>query len=255
MEWSPELWTTAHDSLRRDGAAGLGGAAAAPASPAAVAILTRKIAAPIDRRGATVFLGVLVRPVAPLHAGAGYGFFNVMLDWGGNREYCLGAPGAAFGKVLGIPPLGPPPEARQWMLLFDTPAATGITEALIASGRPVSEKRLGVWVGESVGHCTTCGVSTGRPIVAGRTTLLVLRAEFSRYESAGRFSLFVDPAPGDRDPAPVAAFAAVRHGTDGTVPMWVTLASSGAFVVDELRVARTLHAACGFPEPPPINVD
>jgi len=76
-------------------------------------------------------------------------------------------------------------------------------------------------------------VPSGASARTGRTTLLVLKAEF--LPGNDRFTLYVDPAVGRAEPA----VGAVKADLDlGTVPR-IGIYSTGAFTVDEIRIATS----------------
>jgi len=76
-------------------------------------------------------------------------------------------------------------------------------------------------------------VPSGASARTGRTTLLVLKAQFMAGNDL--FTLYVDPAVGKMEPAN----GAVKSDLDlGTVPR-IGIYSTGAFTVDEIRIATT----------------
>ena len=71
----------------------------------------------------------------------------------------------------------------------------------------------------------------------GQTVLLVLKAEFNPAGApSDRFTLYVNPTPGGAEPASFSAFKS--DSNLGTVT-GLTLYSTGAFSIDELRVGDT----------------
>jgi hypothetical protein len=82
------------------------------------------------------------------------------------------------------------------------------------------------------------------PVVAGQTSLLVVKAEF--LANNDRFTLYVNPLPGG--PEPLAGTVKFNSNL-GTVSGF-TLYSSGAFSVDELRLGETFaDVTPAVPEP------
>jgi len=76
-------------------------------------------------------------------------------------------------------------------------------------------------------------VPSGASARTGRTTLLVLKAQFMAGNDL--FTLYVDPAVGKMEPAN----GAMKSDLDlGTVPR-IGIYSTGAFTVDEIRIATT----------------
>ena len=86
-------------------------------------------------------------------------------------------------------------------------------------------------------------------MAAGPITQLVLKVEFAPRRGE-RYGLFVNPDPSKPEPPPPAAIAidVMNHGRRRS-PTWITLASGGAFTVDEIRVADSLAGACGYTPP------
>ena len=76
-------------------------------------------------------------------------------------------------------------------------------------------------------------ISTGAPVSAGNTTLLVLKAEFLPGNDV--FTLYIDPKQGKSEPAAGTVKADLDLGTVSTVGIY----SSGAFCVDELRIGTS----------------
>ena len=88
-------------------------------------------------------------------------------------------------------------------------------------------------------------VSSGVPTVAGETALLVVRMEFLAGNDI--FTLYVNPKPGDPEPAA----GAVKSDLDLVVANVLGIYSTGAFAVDEIRIGNTYAevtpaAASGF---------
>ena len=69
--------------------------------------------------------------------------------------------------------------------------------------------------------------------VPGRTTLVVLKAEF--LPGNDLFTLYVDPAVGRLEPASGAVKSDLDLGTVSRIGIY----SSGAFAIDEIRIATT----------------
>jgi hypothetical protein len=69
--------------------------------------------------------------------------------------------------------------------------------------------------------------------LTGRTTLLVLKAEF--LPGNDLFTLYVDPAVGRAEPTTGVIKADLDLGTVSRIGIY----SSGAFAVDEIRIATT----------------
>ena len=88
----------------------------------------------------------------------------------------------------------------------------------------------------------------------GRTDLLVLKAEWGLGEPGGqafdRLSLFINPTAGE--PEPMFAHA-ITTAIDTNRVTGLTLASTGAFSVDELRVGTTFADVAPAPVPEPAT--
>jgi hypothetical protein len=76
-------------------------------------------------------------------------------------------------------------------------------------------------------------VSSGVPTVAGQTVLLVVKAEF--LAGNDMFTLYVNPTPGEAEPAAGTIKSDQNLGTVSKVGIY----STGAFEVDELRIGAT----------------
>ena len=237
----------AEEPLEVAGLTFVGGAAATPALYPDIGVLTRRIRPRLGRPGSTVYLGLLVRADGTLHRGTGWGFLTVTLDCGADAYGEVGGVGVTFGK-----PCDPARTARgiarggEWCL-----GSNVLQQALRVAGRPYPTP--GTPAGVLHGGGLSCGgarlVTTGVPVAAGPITQLVLKIEYARRRGE-RYGLFVNPDPSKPDPPPPAAIAidVLNHGRR-RFPTWVTLAGSGAFTVDELRVADSLAGACGYSPP------
>ncbi len=76
-------------------------------------------------------------------------------------------------------------------------------------------------------------MSTGVNAVSGQTALLVIKSEF--LAGNDRFTLYVNPTPG----APEPAFGTVKQDASLSTFNTLTIYSTGAFSLDELRVGNT----------------
>ena len=230
-------------------AAGLvaaGGAASAPALDPDVNIVARPLRARVARPGAAVYVGARLRADGRLHEGAGAGFFAVMLDGGLNHDRRHGGLSVWFGKPFAQPGFERASMFREWALSTDF--APSDLRALRVRARPVTEPILAVEDGRGAAARGGHQLATGVPVVLGRPALLVLRVEFAAAGGGSRYDLFVNPDPAAaRHPPSQAAFALVHQIR--APDLWVTLAGSGAFTVDELRVADSLAGACGYVPP------
>jgi len=115
---------------------------------------------------------------------------------------------------------------------------------LVGSGTSlfVGKPSLDRYVLENTGG-TGQQASTAVPVV-GRTALLVLRADFR--SGADTFQLYVDPLPGEPEPAlPDAIKSDSDVGTVNRIGMF----SSGAFSFDEIRIGRSYADVVLIPEP------
>ena len=70
------------------------------------------------------------------------------------------------------------------------------------------------------------------PVVAGQTSLLVVKAQFG--QAADTFTLYVNPTPGGAEPA--SGIVKTSNTGDG---LGFTLYSTGEFSIDELRLGET----------------
>ncbi|MBX9579216.1 MAG: PEP-CTERM sorting domain-containing protein [Gemmataceae bacterium] len=125
-------------------------------------------------------------------------------------------------------------------LTLETPA-----EPELFIGKPGADA-LGEYVVEQRGGAFQ--VSSGVPVVVGETALLVLKAEF--LPGHDRFTLYVNPTPGGPEPGA----GAVNTALDLPTVTGLTIYSTGAFSVDEIRVGMTFAdvtpvAPAAVPEP------
>ena len=74
---------------------------------------------------------------------------------------------------------------------------------------------------------------SGIAAVTGQTTLLVLRADFT--SGIDKFTLYVNPTPGGAEPLAGAG----KQDVDIGAVTGLTLYSTGAYSVDEIRVGTT----------------
>lgn len=91
-------------------------------------------------------------------------------------------------------------------------------------------------------------VPTAAPVVVNQTTLLVLKAQF--FNGSDRFTLYVNPVPGAAEPAVAAATKLV----DLISVNQMTLYSTGAFSIDELRIGETFSDVTPVAVPEPSSV-
>jgi hypothetical protein len=76
-------------------------------------------------------------------------------------------------------------------------------------------------------------IGSGTPAVAGRTVLLVLKAQFMPGNDV--FTLYVSPEPGGPEPSSHVVKSDLDLGTVSRIGIY----SSGAFTVDEIRIGTT----------------
>ncbi|MFO0914723.1 MAG: hypothetical protein U0795_17325 [Pirellulales bacterium] len=86
-------------------------------------------------------------------------------------------------------------------------------------------------------------VATSVSPVVGQTTLLVLKAEFKAGNDL--FTLYADPIPGLPEPAS----GVIKSTTDVGQAFGLTIYSTGAFSIDEIRVGETFADVTPVPEP------
>lgn len=87
-------------------------------------------------------------------------------------------------------------------------------------------------------------VSSGVPTVVGETVFLVLKAEF--IAGNDQFTLFMNPVPG----APEPATGTVKNNSNAGTVAGLTIYSTGAFSIDELRLGETFaDVTPAVPEP------
>jgi hypothetical protein len=82
-------------------------------------------------------------------------------------------------------------------------------------------------------------VPSGIPTVVGRTALLVVKAQFLAGNDV--FTLYVNPSPRKPEPASNVVKSDVDLGTLSKIGIY----SSGAFVIDEIRIGTTFADAVG----------
>jgi hypothetical protein len=174
-----------------------GGNRASSGPTAAIAGVTRTLAAPLGADGTTTYFSVVLRPEGTLNAGAFNGFFGLTLETAGEPELFFGKPGSGA----------------------------------------ISE-----YVVEDRGGAGQVGSGVGAAV--GQTALLVLKAQFQ--PGADVFTLYANPTPGGPEPAA----GAVKTGSDLGAVTGLTLYSTGAFSVDEIRVGTTFaDVTPAVPEP------
>lgn len=83
-------------------------------------------------------------------------------------------------------------------------------------------------------------VSSGAPVVVGKTALLVVKAEF--LAGNDMFTLYVNPDP--RDPEP--ASGTLKTDLDLGVVSRIGIYSSGAVTIDEIRIGTTYGESLGL---------
>ena len=76
-------------------------------------------------------------------------------------------------------------------------------------------------------------ISSGVPTVVGETVFLVLKAEFTAGND--QFTLYVNPVPG----APEPGAGTVKNNSNVGTVAGLTIYSTGAFSIDELRLGET----------------
>jgi hypothetical protein len=108
-------------------------------------------------------------------------------------------------------------------------------------GKPASGQ-LDQWVVETRGGAGQ--VSTGKPVVQGQTTLLVLKADFR--PGPDTFSLLINPQLPAGEPN---AYDAVKNDLDLDQLSAVIIYSTGEFSVDEIRYGESYADVTPVPEP------
>jgi hypothetical protein len=98
------------------------------------------------------------------------------------------------------------------------------------------------WVMEERGGVNQIGSSTATTI--GATALLVVKAEFSTVGN-DKFTLYVNPTPGDAAPAT----GVVKNNSSFGVFDGITIYSTGAMRIDEIRIGETFADVTPIPEP------
>jgi hypothetical protein len=76
-------------------------------------------------------------------------------------------------------------------------------------------------------------ISSGVPTVVGETVFLVLKAQFTAGND--QFTLYMNPVPG----APEPATGTVKNNSNAGTVAGLTIYSTGAFSIDELRLGET----------------
>jgi PEP-CTERM motif len=113
-------------------------------------------------------------------------------------------------------------------------------------GKPGGDA-IGQWVVETRGG--TGQVTTGKPVVTGETTLLVLKADLRA--GIDTFSLVANPTLPGPEPA---VYDAVKNDFDIGQLNGITIYSTGAFSVDEIRWGETYADVTPVPEPASISL-
>ena len=251
----PKLFPKRHDhlfgmadSLALPGLSHAGGSASAVALAPQMGIVCRRLAVPFGRRGTTAYVGVRLKPEGRLHAGNGHGFFALTLEWRDKSGRRFGGY-VGLGKPWADPRGSLPPIAAEWCLL----CKSAIPNVLRAGGRavtgPLTAAEKQRWADPQAYGRRSGVYSTGVPVVPGATTLLVLKGEFAPV-TGRRYGLLVNPAAPDPVPPVVIqntlGVGADWHNNFGKgQTVWLTLLSTGAVTVDEIRVATTLAGAAG----------
>ena len=238
------------ESLSLPGLTDRGGSAAAAArSPHCLAIQRLLAAPPVGVAGTTTYVGARLRAEGRPHAGNGYGFFGISVvpishqSTLPGREIYGTRPNVGFGKSFGDPRWPPSPCLTDWCLHSSVPDYAPVR----AAGRSVLAYNWGQFPRRLGGNSgTNAFLTTGRPVVPGATTLLVLKVEAApRRDGRVLHSLFVNPNPA-AEPPPAAMHTQAVPGNAVNHPTLLTIAASGAFGIDELRVAGTMAAAAGL---------
>lgn len=115
-------------------------------------------------------------------------------------------------------------------------------EPEIFSGKPGADD-TGHYVIEDRGGAGQ--VTSGVSVAAGQTAFLVIKAEFRA--GADVFTLYVNPTPGG--PEPISG--ATKSDSDVGTVAGLTIYSSGAFSIDELRVGETFADVTPIANRPP----
>ena len=235
------------DSLTAPGAVSAGGSASSiAADPPKIGVISRKLADARSRPGQVTYISVLVKSEGRLHAGTLDGFFKIMLE-----QHSLPKPHittrqwVGFGKPWGFAHLrADAPWAGAWCLV-----GQDFRKPLLAAGRPVLPGVNSRTDRGGLGSFGEHHLSSGTRVTPGKTTRLVLRMECSAKEPTALFTLAVDPDPARPEPPPAAALLTgwALSADPPVMQTWVTVASSAAFTIDEVRVADTFAAAVGAP--------
>jgi len=113
-------------------------------------------------------------------------------------------------------------------------------EPQIFTGKPGSDA-IGDYVIENRGG--EGQFSTFVPAAVGVTSLLVIKAEFG--QPVDRFTLYMNPIPGGPEPL----VGTVKQDVDVAMIPALTLYSTGAYSIDEIRVGNTFADVTPVPEP------
>jgi len=154
-----------------------------------------------------------------------------------------GAAGSAGLLRMLAQPLGSPNTNAYLSFLFrpdaDPPDVTGIRSAgvVIGAGRPSAELSVGRsgtendYLMQQPGGAGRVGVGV-EPRV-GETVFIVVRMEFR--QGPDRFTMFLNPTPGEKEPA----MGAVKYDLDVELADTVRLFSFGACSIDEIRLGTS----------------
>ncbi len=175
----------------------------------AITGLTRPLGYIIGADGTRRYLSFLIRPDGELHAGAWNGFFGLSLMSSSDIVYRRDSAGTFASRMSD-------PRGAE---LFVGKPGQGKTNTRVFENRG----------GENQ-------VSSGAPIAAGQTTLLVVRMDFSAIGDT--FTLHVNPAVGQPEPTNGVAKTDTNLGLVDKLVLY----STGAFAIDELRIGDTFDA-------------
>jgi hypothetical protein len=114
------------------------------------------------------------------------------------------------------------------------------TEPEVFFGKP-GGGAIGQYVVEDRGG--TGQFASNTPAVVNQTALLVLKAQFTQQNDV--FTLYVNPTPGGPEPAS----GVVKNDSNLGTVNGLTIYSTGAFSVDEIRVGDTFADVTPVPEP------
>lgn len=87
------------------------------------------------------------------------------------------------------------------------------------------------------------------PTAIGSTALLVVKAEFSALGN-DKFTLYVNPTPGEPEPAT----GIIKNDSNFGIVDGLTIYSTGAMRIDELRVGQTFFDVTPIPEPSALSL-